>query len=629
MTYKISKKILLLGGILAFTPHSADAMDVYNSTPKYNDYDVDLGNYVRNATTKPSIDRYYYSGHRLKLGYVFQPTADDYNKLQKWIIDGTVSKNNNNGTITLECSSSPKSNGGWTVSTSGDMTCWNAMYASNVYYQGNLLNSGNSVQIIGEQPLTTDNITVTPLTSQCNASHYSSPTNKKVCIDGSGVTVNTNDDMISIAPKAGAYIEYDLLGNRNLSGLGSNTAMNKRLQYIHSSRDSDAGNLVMPSGYTASNVETAPDITEYYTFGNSNFVSSGSNNVSLVNGCYEAKVGICENVAFTGTDQYIDGSCGVANGQGYMNTSEISKTQLCKGGVPTSISTTADGKTFKWTCQGVGYSASASKLASDASCQAYYDVNAKCGTSNGDYFDTKTDLLNKGQLCASNSNMSSMIGSETGPWIWECASKYNTTTATCTGLPSTKDCSDLLKDQRLVVVQDLSGSFVDDLNNTRSAFNALFRNSLFVNWGVGLTSFVDGTDFTNHGGYFILPTQLSSVLSVYNGMRASGGGDFPENQVYAMSRAIDVYGGRSNQQLTLVLATDATAHEYVSFSALVSKMKSSGVKAITLSTGQSSYYSGHFSSAGGSGITTHLEITSNSDNLGQNLMQALLNLNCK
>lgn len=612
----------------------AFAMDTYHSAPNSNGFNIDLGVYLRGNSNNLEINKYFYDGHRMKMDYKFNKKSVDYNLTQNWLLDSSQAKNQG-GTIVLECQNSPTAQGGWVATPQEGMTCWDPMYATSVYHNGKLLNNGNSVQIVGEEPLTANHIQITPK-SQCDSAHYASPSSKKICIGGSGISVNTSDDMISVSPKAGAYLEYDLLGNRNLSGLGSGgngSKINNRLKYISSNRASSDGQLSIPSGYTASSVEVSPEITEYYTFSQSEYVK-GNANVDVKNGCYQADIKVCENVNVVGNHQYINGSCGEAHDNGFLNTGEILKSKMCKYGVPTSISTSNGGKQFNWKCLGVGANESASKKATDASCNAYLDMDAKCGTSNNEEFSSKTALSNAGKHCSTNSTRTSITGSESGPWVWECNSTMNNTTATCMALPNNKDCSDLNKNQRIVVVQDLSGSFIDDLGNTRSALKALFKNSAFRNWGVAITSFIDlgESGYKNHGGYYIVPKQLSTLTSVYDGLTATGGGDFPESQVYAMSKAIDDYAGASNTQVTLVLATDATSHtggNYGTFAGLASKMTSKNVRVITLSTGQVSYYSENFNNSGVGHMTDHKSITSNSSDLGLSLMTSLLSMNCK
>lgn len=145
--------------------------------------------------------------------------------------------------------------------------------------------------------------------------------------------------------------------------------------------------------------------------------------------------------------------------------------------------------------------------------------------------------------------------------------------------------------KHMVFVQDLTGSFFDDIDNTRASINNLFADSGFDSWFVGHTTFRDREDNSpwpyqrSNSGFMTVGTAKQQILNIIGNMQAGGGGDYPEASLEALSRAIDDFTPQaSGKPITFVLITDATAKEWVTPASVASKLNSNGHKLIVLST---------------------------------------------
>ena len=124
----------------------------------------------------------------------------------------------------------------------------------------------------------------------------------------------------------------------------------------------------------------------------------------------------------------------------------------------------------------------------------------------------------------------------------------------------------------VVLLQDLSGSFGDDLPNVRAQFSSLFDT---LNAGrdvqFGVASHIDKPVSPFGGsGDFVYQTDLAvsgdkpTIQATLNGLFARGGSDTPESQFEALlqlaKRADGEVGYRDGAQRIVVLATDAIPH---------------------------------------------------------------------
>ncbi|PZU19286.1 MAG: hypothetical protein DI589_21890 [Shinella sp.] len=128
----------------------------------------------------------------------------------------------------------------------------------------------------------------------------------------------------------------------------------------------------------------------------------------------------------------------------------------------------------------------------------------------------------------------------------------------------------------VVFLQDLTGSFYDDIGYMRSTVGTVVNSlvSSFPGSRVAVTSFKDEGDSYIYALERNFTTSASVVTSIYAGFSASGGGDTPEAQLTAMMRAADdmALSYRRDTPRIFVISTDATYHDYVSIPTLAAKL---------------------------------------------------------
>ena len=612
------------------TPGTNDSFD-YGSTPAYI--------YKRGSDTAIEIKKYSFEGHRAKIKYEYGQRDEDLNGLQEWVLDGGVT--NTGGEIWLLCDT-PNEDGGWHVKfVDHNMTCWDPIKATNVFRHGSILNNGGPVQIVGAKMLTRDEISIEPK-SQCTHSSDYAPdgfdgTKKTFCSYGNGIDGNTGDDMFKLSPTVRSYFEYDKLGTSDLNNVGNSSHDEYyRLRFLNRSA-AGSKDMMMPSG--------PPSIYSDYT----NFLKKSP--IEVKDACYKANIEVCENVTIE-ADYKIDGVCGEAANYTYTSIDEIQERYQCAYGVPGRIETNTSEKRFEWTCKGVGYDAASSQLATDATCFADIDSGAQCGAAHLEQFRNRGELTGSdspysGKLCTGTSSPGSVTGS--GPWFWTCDANVGETKAYCTGLVQGQNCDRLFSTDKMIVVQDTSGSFDDDIGNTRTGLSYLFNNSLFEGWDVALTSY---SDFGRPYAYRIdkrftdLDTDLAGFTSTYGALSPRGGGDGPESQVYAMIKSIDDFAAQTNKDdgFIMIMITDHTSHtggrggRYETFATLADKMKEHNVRVIGLTTSNvriglttidlGSWYTQRFTNAGVADRFSQQDITSNSSDLASALLEGLIDLGC-
>jgi len=110
-------------------------------------------------------------------------------------------------------------------------------------------------------------------------------------------------------------------------------------------------------------------------------------------------------------NQTPDGACSPASGQGFLSAPT---SNLCSSGTASAVTGTGP---WSWTCFG-------SPSGTNASCEAYLQVNGTCGSADGQSFLTAPDE----NLCFAGA-ASEVTGP--GPWNWTCTGSYGGTTASC------------------------------------------------------------------------------------------------------------------------------------------------------------------------------------------------------
>lgn len=124
------------------------------------------------------------------------------------------------------------------------------------------------------------------------------------------------------------------------------------------------------------------------------------------------------------------------------------------------------------------------------------------------------------------------------------------------------ECDDRLD---MLLMQDLSGSFGDDLRVMNDLAPALFDAIQDGSRGavLGVASYVDRDRYLYRTDQ-ALTDDKDTFVSAVRGLSASGGGDFPESQLVGLLQAAqrtEEVGWREESKRTIVLTTDAAYHE--------------------------------------------------------------------
>lgn len=264
--------------------------------------------------------------------------------------------------------------------------------------------------------------------------------------------------------------------------------------------------------------------------------------------------------------------CGSANG---VAVTSAPTTGLCLRGTPSGISGSGP---WDWVCT-LG--------ANMALCSApKASISGQCGPANGHEYNTAAEVTAAG-LCANTGYMTPTLTTTGKGWTWTCfGSDSHAATASCQAkIP----CSSYYNN--MMIVQDISGSFIDDMSNMVGQVNALLNDSTFSSTKLGLASF---SDYSCHGygvksmfnitdynpandnpytqNLTMLPINTTAnknqFLNVYNYWNAPGaihpssGGDWLEADWVAVQNAVNHYASTgSTAPLTIVLATDDEPHQ--------------------------------------------------------------------
>lgn len=427
------------------------------------------------------------------------------------------------------------------------------------------------------------------------------------------ITGATGDDMLRLTRDKAAYFEYIDVGEGDPDNL----------KYIYrNTSGATTSDMMVPAGPK----DTYDDFR--------NFVNNPPSDVITLNACYPMSA----EIKCSGGDELlppIDGVCGTATlaaAATYDTSSEILPAAFCGPGQK-AVDINDDGALgITWTCEGL-YGGAPSPQ-----CIHYKQINGQCSSETHlQRFSTLEELNAEGEFCApGSSKVSGPNGS--GPWTWECAPDRRVTGATnaqCIAFERGQDCSEFFDNRNMVISQDLSGSFSDDLGNTKSALTVLFNDPLFADWEVGITSYKDfGDNYSYRNNLNLTNTteDKTTITNTYNSFSASGGGDYPESQVFALAEAVDEFTPQApGQRITYVLITDATSHtggRYGTFANLAAKMDANNAALIVLGTGNvKSYYEDIITSNGYKGSFS--TITSNSSNLAGALLAGLVDLGCR
>lgn len=406
----------------------------------------------------------------------------------------------------------------------------------------------------------------------------------------------------------------------------------------------DGSPVMMPSGPLPhpDSKSTKPPYWDYESFINN---PSPLANMTVTHACYPVDIELCTGINFLPP---LAGRCGPANSATpgtYMTAADIPDSAFCRGGV-TPVNLTDTSTEIAWNCPGFNGGDNSPQ------CDVIKSQNGMCGSANGGSFDNLAELQAANLCAAGTATTPSGSGSV---WTWTCAATGPSGSPATCGATKNLTCTNLAMNDNMVFVQDLSGSFGDDIMPTTAALTSLFNNTLFNDWQVGLTSFKDHPvhpygspgDYTyrdESGGLMTISTQRSSIISEVQSYTASGGNDWPESQMIALSRALDDYLPRlpAGEGMTLVLVTDATAHMttensiYPPWPQIANRINSNNLYLIVLAadvayggTSTVPFYQGLIDSNLGSDRGTVVQITSSSTNLADALLEGLFTVICE
>lgn len=432
-----------------------------------------------------------------------------------------------------------------------------------------------------------------------------------------------NDDMFRIQTGASSYLEYidrGAVGEPN------------RLKWIQ--RDSGAGeDLMMPAGPPGS-------FADWDAF----IMNKPAVLTTVESACYPTTVSLC---AGEKPEKMFPapGHCGAAHKGYYADAAAILAVPYgqCVVGGPTKIVekiNSASGlKTYHWECEG-----DPKDIEPAAQCYATQVIDGVCGTANGRTY-TSASEISHASLCAFGTP--SKVPSGGGSWAWTCqATGEGGKSPNCmaSAKASMETCNAMSSEGAMVLVQDLSGSYWDDLPNLKNNMSAVLNDADFKGWKVGLTSFTDFQSCTfctpgdwpyrNELNLRDVSTSKAAILNEIASWTAWNGGDWEESQYYAISRTIADFKGQTDRPLNIVLATDAISHHHVAPATLASQLKAANANLIVLATdfsyaglpSTSAFYANFIRSYGLKGVVVNL--AADSSNFKTALKAGLTNSYC-
>lgn len=249
----------------------------------------------------------------------------------------------------------------------------------------------------------------------------------------------------------------------------------------------------------------------------------------------------------------VPGQCGVANGGSYATSPPAGS--LCAVGAASPVTGTATG--WQWSCAG-------QYGGPNASCSAAKPTNGVCGPANGRQFGSASEVVSAG-LCGSGT--ASPTPSGAGPWSWTCSAGGGGTPANCSAQAETCE----MYFNSMVLVQDLSGSFGNDLGNLYTQMQALVDDPDFQTRKLGLARLVDiphgssagssDYDYQKDLNLTEIGANKTLLTNRISGWATGYGGDGPESQLIAIKKALTDFSPQSTTPLTIILSTDAVAWE--------------------------------------------------------------------
>lgn len=560
-----------------------------------------------------TIDEYARVGTRIKI------TTDEF-----LAVDASA---------TLECTGGA-GKGGWrVVNTTGK--CWTE------YTVADCDEDSCVERTISENPVDSNDVIMHAF-HKCDSPHAS----KNYCIhdyDGRiGITGDTGDDMFKLeADGGGAFFEYKNLGETDPYRM-------KYYEWNSAAGGISGKGLMIPSGPPTSmtrtdadgNTITVPPYGDYKSF-----VDNRPSFVKVDSACFPITLSLCDEEPPAGTGLAEDGACGKADISrtpgGYASQLEIGAGDYCDGGTRGTVTDAGSGM-IQWQCMGLPAEGGG---ADSPICKAKIQVpDPFCGEAHMREYASLSALqaLEEEKLC-SVGTFNSAAGFSTTPdgdgWGWSCKNNVNAT-VDCSAIAEAADCTSLQTNTNVVLVQDTSGSFADDIPNIRNAFIDLFNQPAMLEWNIGITHY----NTTLSGGYDSLtPGFLSNhgeKTQILNHIQSLSGLIWgSEDPFVGLDRAIDEYLTKvpAGESFTVILVSDETDTGSVEaggsgnvedyFYDAKDKMIANDIKFMVLATSGVSGFYVPYSNQVPEGQT--LIISSDSSDLSAAMLAGLIDVNCE
>lgn len=459
---------------------------------------------------------------------------------------------------------------------------------------------------------------------------------------GEGVTGETGDDMFKItADGGGVFFEY-----KNLSETDPD-----RLRYLewNSAAGGNSGKgLMIPSGPPSTMSRTDSDgntitVKPYDDY--RSFMANKPSFITVDKGCFPVTLSLCKEEPPSGTGLMEDGVCGVANGSSYPSQIAIGAGDYCNAGTRGTVTEGASPGQIQWTCQGLPLDGGG---ADSGTCTANITVPAPfCGgdhmseISSLSVLQSKVGTDNEEDLCSVGDFKTSAGFTTTDDgWTWSCTNGIASQDVYCGALKESSNCESLQTNTNVILVQDTSGSFSDDIPNIRSAFIDLFNQPAMLDWQIGITHYnttlSGGYDsltpgfLSNHGDKSAILGHIQNLSNLIDGS---------EDPFVGLKRAVDEYTPLvpTGESYTVILVSDETDEGAVEaggsgnvadyFDDAKAAMIANDVKFMVLATSSvSGFYTTH-SSQIPEGQT--LIISSDSSDLAAAMLAGLIDVNCE
>lgn len=515
-----------------------------------------------------------------------------YSRLNSQVTVTYTGPNGGNASATLACVGGYNGYGGWAVTSAISGQCQEAYTITVCDPNCHSLNVPANIADASD-------VDIVPF-QHCGPGFYQSPDTKKACFHnysgGSGLSANTGDDMFRLDNSDGAFFEYE----------HPHYTSNYRLQWMRRDGGLDKG-LMVPSGPPG-------NYSDFQAFS-----AHAPSFVEVQPACYPARIALCENSSNPPRPIPVDGICGSANGGSYATAMAIPTNAFCNPGDRTLV--TQSGTTAYWQCTGRnGGRTSPQCSATTVSPDAF------CGSAHLDHF---AGAPSSG-LCAAGTVAGGLTATADG-WRWWCDAPVTSGTDSYCAAFRSNSCQNFHLNNYLVLVQDTSVSFADDFPNIKKAFFATFNNPAFSDWRVGISEFnsVDAGGWRALLNFSRVGDHRHTILNIIQNLVVSGS----EDAFYGIQRAIPHYQGQlpSGKEMTILLVTDEGPSGYDapngSFAASKAAILNNNVHFIAMTTsGEPAItFQDMANQVGG----THKLITTDSSNMAQALLDALITVNCQ